>query len=129
MSGPNDSSPTSSGAADSDPQSSARAVRRNDDTARFIERFEVLTGLRVQSTSMEGLPREFLARPVEPPNHLVDKFGYELEPRTHNALCRYEPGRQPDRWTYGRLLEIRGFGVFSLLDLLEVLAKHGIRSV
>jgi hypothetical protein len=129
MSGPNDSSPTSSSAADSDPQSSARAVRRNDDTARFIERFEVLTGLRVQSTSMEGLPREFLARPVEPPNHLVDKFGYELEPRTHNALCRYEPGRQPDRWTYGRLLEIRGFGVFSLLDLLEVLAKHGIRSV
>ena len=127
MSGPNNSSP--SDAADPDAQSSVRAVRRNDDTARFIERFEVLTGLRVHSTSMEGLPREFLARPVEPPNHLVDKYGYELEPRTHNALCRYEPGRQPDRWTYGRLLEIRGFGVFSLLDLLEVLAKHGIRSV
>jgi hypothetical protein len=129
MSGPNDSSQTSGSAADSDPQSSVRALRRNDDTARFIERFEVLTGLRVHSTSIEGLPREFLARPVEPPNHLVDKFGYELEPRTHNALCRYEPGRQPDRWTYGRLLEIRGFGVFSLLDLLEILAKHGIRSM
>ena len=129
MSGPNDSSPTSSSAADSDRQTSARVLRRNDDTARFIERFAVLTGLHVHSTSIEGLPREFLARPVETPNLLVDKYGYELEPRTHNALCRYEPGRQPDRWTYGRLLEIRGFGVFSLLDLLEVQAKHGIRSM
>jgi hypothetical protein len=65
---------------------------------------------------------------VPAPDLLVEQYGYELEPRTHNALCRYEPGRQPDRWTFGRLLEIRGFGVFSLLDLLEILAKHGIRS-
>ena len=110
------------------PQDSARAVRRQDDTARFIERFAALTGFHVHSTSVEGLPREFLARAVPTPDVLVQEYGYELEPRTHNALCRYEPGRQPDRWTYGRLLEIRGFGVFSLLDLLEVLAKHGIRS-
>jgi len=109
-------------------ESSARAMRRQDDTVRFIERFEVLTGFRVHSTSREGLPREFLARTLPAPNVLVEQFGYELEPRTHNALCRYEPGRQSDRWTYGRLLEIRGFGVFSLLDLLEVLAKHGINS-
>ena len=67
-----------------------------------------------------------MARTVEPPEGLVRQYGYELEPRTHNALCRYEPGRNGDRWTFGRLLEIRGFGVFSLLDLLEVLAKHGI---
>ena len=110
------------------PESSARAMRRQDDTARFIERFEALTGFRVHSTSREGLPREFLARTVPSPDVLVGQYGYELEPRTHNALCRYEPGRQPDRWTFGRLLEIRGFGVFSLLDLLEILAKHGIRS-
>ena len=110
------------------PDTSARAVRRQDDTVRFIERFEALTGLRVHSTSFEGLPREFLARPVPSPDVLVREYGYELEPRTHNALCRYEPGRQPDRWTFGRLLGIRGFGVFSLLDLLEVLAKHGIKS-
>jgi hypothetical protein len=107
---------------------SERAMRRYDDTARFIERFEALTGFRVHSTSLEGLPREFLARPVPAPDLLVEQYAYELEPRTHNALCRYEPGRQPDRWTFCRLLEIRGFGVFSLLDLLEVLAKHGIRS-
>ena len=107
---------------------SERAMRRHDDTARFIQRFEALTGFRVHSTSLEGLPREFLARPVPSPDRLVEQYGYELEPRTHNALCRFEPGRQPDRWTFGRLLEIRGFGVFSLLDLLEVLAKHGISS-
>jgi hypothetical protein len=110
------------------PDTSVRAIRRQDDTARFIERFEVLTGFRVHSTSLEGLPREFLARTVPAPDVLVGQYGYELEPRTHNALCRYEPGRQSDRWTFGRLLEIRGFGVFSLLDLLEVLAKHGISS-
>jgi hypothetical protein len=107
---------------------SERTLRRQDDTTRFIERFEALTGFRVHSTSREGLPREFLARTVPTPDVLVRQYGYELEPRTHNALCRYEPGRQADCWTYGRLLEIRGFGVFSLLDLLEVLAKHGIRS-
>jgi hypothetical protein len=100
--------------------------RRRDDTARFVERFEALTGHRVNSTSAEGLPREFLARVVQTPDTLVEQYGYELEPRTHNALCRYEPGRHADHWTFGRLLEIRGFGVFSLLDLLEVLAKHGI---
>ena len=110
------------------PDTTERALRRQDDTVRFIERFEALTGFRVNSTSVEGLPREFLARPVPLPDVLVREYGYELEPRTHNALCRYEPGRQPDRWTYGRLLEIRGFGVFSLLDLLEVLAIHGIKS-
>ena len=110
------------------PSSSERTLRRQDDTARFIERFEALTGFRVHSTSREGLPREFLARTVPAPDILVGQYGYELEPRTHNALCRYEPGRPADRWTYGRLLEIRGFGVFSLLDLLEILAKHGISS-
>ena len=110
------------------PETSARTVRRQDDTARFIERFEVLTGFRVHSTSVEGLPREFLARAAPTPDVLVEQYGYELEPRTHNALCRYEPVHAPDRWTYGRLLEIRGFGVFSLLDLLEILAKHGVKS-
>lgn len=111
-----------------EPTPAARAERRHVDTIRFIERFESLTGIRVQSASIEGLPREFLGRPVLPPNVLIERFGYELEPRTHNALRRYEPGRQQEPWTFGRLLEIRGFGAFSLLDLLEVMAKHGIRS-
>jgi len=105
---------------------SARAQRRRDDTARFIERFAELTGCQLRSTNAEGLPREFLARTVPPPDVLVEQYGFELEPRTQNALCRFEPGRQSEPWTFGRLLKIRGFGVFSLVDLLEVLAKHGI---
>ena len=80
----------------------------------------------MHTASIEGLPREFLATAVMPPNLLVEQYGYELEPRTRNALCRYEPGRQSEPWNFGRLLEIRGFGLFSLLDLLEVLAKHGV---
>jgi hypothetical protein len=32
--------------------------------------------------------------------------------------------RQQEPWTFGRLLGIRGFGAFSLLDLLAVLAEH-----
>jgi hypothetical protein len=107
---------------------SPRATRRHSDIVRFIERFEALTGIRVQSASAEGLPREFLARAAPPPDVLIERYGYELEPRTHNALRRYEPGREREPWTFGRLLEIRGFGAFSLLDLLEVMAEHGIRS-
>jgi hypothetical protein len=106
-----------------------RATRRRDDTQRFIDRFASVTGLRAQSASIEGLPREFLARTVPAPKDLLDRHGSLLEARTYNALCRYEPGRQDLPWTYGRLLEIRGFGVFSLIDLLEVMAgrdgSHG----
>jgi hypothetical protein len=112
--------------ASSPSEQASRTARRRDDAARFIERFAALTGYHVNSTSSDGLPRHFLSRTVESPDALVQQYGYELEPRTHNALCRYEPGRKDDRWTFGRLLEIRGFGVFSLLDLLEVLARRGI---
>jgi hypothetical protein len=106
------------------PAEPSRATRRRVDTARFVERFEVLTGFRVGSDSTQALPREFLTRPVQSPETLLRKYGEQLELRTRNALCRFEPGRGDEGWTFGRLLEIRGFGVFSLLDLLEVLAKH-----
>ncbi len=100
----------------------ARATRRRDDTQRFIERFAAVTGLRAQSASIEGLPRDFLLRTVPTPKELLDRYGSLLEARTYNALCRYEPGRQDQPWTFARLLEIRGFGVLSLIDLLEVMA-------
>jgi hypothetical protein len=93
--------------------------------ARFIERFHSLTGLQASSDSALALPREFLTRPVRPPAALVRDYGGELQLRTRNALSRFEPGRPEVPWTFGRLLEIRGFGVFSLLDLLEVMARHG----
>jgi hypothetical protein len=112
--------------SESDPApSQPRASRRRDDVSRFVSRFKALTGFEVHSTSVEGLPREFLAKIAPSPDYLVRRFNYQLEPRTQNALQRHDPGRWPNApWTYGRLLEIRGFGVFSLLDVLEILAKH-----
>jgi hypothetical protein len=107
-------------------------VRRRDDAQRFIQRFGELTGLQAQSASIEGLPRQFLARQVPAPKELLDRHGPDLEARTYNALCRYEPGRADQPWTFGRLLEIRGFGVFSLIDLLEVMGgqdKHETASL
>jgi len=106
------------------PKATDRSAHRQNESARFIERFTALTGFPVHSTSMETLPRAFLARSVPAPNILVEKYGNELEIRTCNALRRYEPGNPMAPWTYSRLLEIRSFGIFSLLDLLEVMAKH-----
>jgi hypothetical protein len=106
------------------PEPSSRASHRHEDTERFIERFAALTGIRMTTASLEALPREFRARPVPAPSVIVGRFGDELEVRTRNALCRHEPGRPQDVWTLGRLLNIRGFGAFSLLDLLEVMARH-----
>lgn len=103
-----------------------RTSRHGIDVARFIERFEALTGLHASSDSACSIPREFLLRPVVPPEALLREYGQELELRTRNALCRCEPGRPNERWTFGRLLEIRGFGVFSLLNLLEVMDKNGV---
>jgi hypothetical protein len=110
------------------PEAIARAEHLRDSTKHFVERFAALTGFRVNSTTLGALPREFLTRTVPSPGVLVRQYAYELETRTHNALCRYEPGYDSDPWTYGRLLEIRGFGASSLLDLLEILANHGISS-
>jgi hypothetical protein len=102
---------------------SARALRRRADIARFLERFAALTGMRAHSASIQGLPPEFLAREVMEPRLLLERFAQGLEPRTYNALCRYEPGREARPWTFARLLDVRGFGLFCLLDLLEVLPE------
>lgn len=107
----------------------ARGVRRLAEAERFCKRFARLTGMRARSPDTEGLPREFLARQVFSPEMLLQRYGRELETRTCNALHRYEPGPTRAPWTYGRLLEIRGFGVFSLLDLLEVLHRHATRTL
>lgn len=102
-----------------------RTSRSRDDTPRFVARLASLTGIRVRSTNAASLPRELLGQAVPDPGVLVRTYGGELEPRTHNALCQCDPGLPGESWTLGRLLAIRGFGVFSLLDLLEVLARHG----
>jgi len=115
--------------ANASAESTTRAARRQSDAERFCKRFAILTGMRAQSADIEGLPREFLARQVLAPDVLIQRYGRELEIRTCNALHRYEPGAKPAPWTYGRLLEIRGFGVFSLLDVMEVLHRHATRTI
>jgi hypothetical protein len=115
--------------ANASAEPAARAVRRQADDERFRKRFASLTGMRAHSADRDGLPREFLTRPVFAPDVLIQRYGRELGTRTCNALHHYEPGRKPAPWTYGRLLEIRGFGVFSLLDVLEVVRRHATRTL
>jgi hypothetical protein len=103
---------------------SPRTLRTRQDAQRFLERFAALTGLAVGSASAESLPREFLARESLPPDVLIRRYGHVLSQRTYNALCRFEPAPPAEPWTFGRLLRIRGFGLFCLLDLLEVLARQ-----
>jgi hypothetical protein len=102
-----------------------RSQRRHRDTERFILRFAELTGFRVHSDNVGALPLEFLARKVPSPAALMQAYSCELELRTRNALCQFDPREREDSWTFGRLLELRGFGVFSLIDLLQALTEHG----
>jgi hypothetical protein len=107
----------------------ARSGRRHADDEKFCKRFALLTGMRAKSAGIEGLPRAFLQRQVFAPDTLLQRYGRELETRTRNALHRHEPGPAAIPWTYGRLLQIRGFGVFSLLDVMEVLHRHATRTL
>lgn len=102
--------------------------RRRESKRRFVERFPLLTGLRVPAAHKVSLPRQFLGREVPDPGVLIRAYRNELKPRTRNALQQSEPGRTGEPWTFGRLLGIRGFGIQSLLDLLEVLVRHGART-
>jgi hypothetical protein len=102
---------------------SARALRRQDDDQRFCQRFAALAAMQARSASIEGLPPEFLARSVAPPPVLLQRHGAALAARTYNALSRYEPRPQEPPFTFRRLLDLRGFGLFSLLDLLEAMGQ------
>jgi hypothetical protein len=101
---------------------SKRRAKRARDTARFAERFFALTGFRPIAAYKEFLPFDFLARSIPSPGELVARFGDRLRTRTGNALRQQDPGpAHHEAWTYGKLLDLRGFGVFSLLDVMHVL--------
>jgi hypothetical protein len=100
----------------------SRRQRREQDAARFAEVFLALTGFRPASAYREALPREFLAQSIPSPDELVARFGDRFQLRTSNALRRYVAGSvERVGWTYGRLLDLRGFGIFSLLDVMQAL--------
>jgi hypothetical protein len=103
------------------PKPARRSRRDRDD--EFLRRFEALTGLRLHSTGIDALPPAFLARGVDPPGVLVRRLRHVLKPRTYNSLCGHDPGPRDWPWTFARLLQIPRFGMYSLLDLLGVLAR------
>jgi hypothetical protein len=103
-------------------QTSKRREKRERDTARFADTFFALTGFRPVAAYKELLPPDFLARSVPSPSELVSRFGDRLHTRTSNALRQQDPGlSQRQDWTYDSLLELRGFGMFCLLDVMQAL--------
>jgi len=100
----------------------SRRQRREQDAARFVEEFCALTGFRPVAAYREALPREFLAQSIPSPDELLARFGDRFQLRTSNAL-QHHVASSVDRmgWTYGRLLDLRGFGLFSLLDVMRAL--------
>jgi len=103
-----------------------RRERRARDTARFAEAFFALTGFRPAAAYREFLPPEFLAQEIPSPAELATRFGERLHTRTSNALRQQDPASAHRAgWTYGSLLELRGFGVFCLLDVMQVLRDSG----
>jgi len=100
----------------------SRRDRRSRDAARFAEAFFTLTGSRPASACREALPRDFLVRAIPSPGKILAHFGDRLQPRTSNALRRHVAGSvDREGWTYDRLLELRGFGMFCLLDVMQAL--------
>ena|SRR5208283_2729443 len=108
------------------PKTISRQEQRTRDTARFAEEFFALTGFRPVAAYREYLPPGFLARPIPSPAELVARFGDRLHTRTSNALRQQDPGL-PKRqdWTYDSLIELRGFGMFCLLDVMQALHETG----
>jgi hypothetical protein len=109
------------------PKAEKRQKKRAQDTARFVEAFFALTGFRPVAAYREFLPPEFLACSIPSPGELVARFGDRLHTRTSNALRQQDPGpTHCEGWTYGRLLDLRGLGVFSLLDVMQALHDSGV---
>jgi hypothetical protein len=107
-------------------KTSKRREQRARDTARFAEAFFALTGVRPAAAYREYLPPDFLARSIPSPGELVAQFGHRLHTRTSNALRQQDPGpTHRESWTYGSLLDLRGFGMFCLLDVMQALHESG----
>jgi len=103
---------------------SAHTLRNRQDARRFLERFHALTGFGAPAARAECLPRVFLERPILSPEALLARHGQGLSQRTRNALCRSPAAPESQDWTYERLLGLRGFGLFCLLDVLEAIARR-----
>jgi hypothetical protein len=65
-------------------------------------------------------PADMLRLPSPSPEEILRTLS--VKPRTYNSLRRYVTGRPAEvGWSFGRLLEIPGFGTRALKDVLEAL--------
>src|SRR3954468_18905394 len=65
-------------------------------------------------------PADILRLPSPSPAEILRSLS--VKPRTYNSLRRYVAGRPAEAgWSFGRLLEIPGFGARALKDVLEAL--------
>jgi hypothetical protein len=90
-----------------------------------LARLHRVTGIEACAPLAKALPPAFLAVPAPSPTDLLTRL--RLGRRTMNALIRATdapPSSEP--WTYGRLLEVRGFGVAALVEVLEGLATQSV---
>jgi hypothetical protein len=109
------------------PKANKRREQRERDNARFAEAFFSLTGFRPVAPYREFLPPDLLARSIPSPDELVVRFGDRLHTRTSNALRQQDPNPADRKnWTYGSLLDLRGFGMFCLLDVMQALHGSGL---
>src|SRR5688500_18537829 len=71
-------------------------------------------------------PAEVLRLQSPSPEEILSTL--PVKPRTYNSLRRYVTGRAADgSWSFGRLLEIPGFGTRALADVLAALdARSGL---
>ena len=107
-------------------KASNRREQRERDNARFADAFFALTGFRPVGPYREFLPPDFLALSIPSPSELVARFGDRLHTRTSNALRQQDPDpAHREDWTYGSLLDLRGFGMFCLLDVMQALHASG----
>src|SRR3954453_11790061 len=65
-------------------------------------------------------PADILRLPSPSPEEILRSLS--VKPRTYNSLRRYVAGRPAEAgWSFGRLLEIPGFGTRALKDVLDAL--------
>ena len=91
----------------------------------MLARLHSVTGIEACAPLAKALPPAFLSRPAPSPADLLARV--RLGRRTMNALMRAaadHPSSEP--WTYGRLLDVRGFGVAALVEVLEGLAAQPV---
>jgi hypothetical protein len=70
-------------------------------------------------------PAEILRLPSPSPEEILSTL--PVKPRTYNSLRRYVAGRTSDgAWSFGRLLQIPGFGMRALVDVLEALDARNV---